>query len=102
MRIKRDFAVQVVTDPMEALRRAVYGRLEAVAEALGKTHQTVSKKLSEEDGNCLSLRQAAAVELFLDTDTLAECFAARRRGVFIKLPEVPSTADAGIAGMVAI
>lgn len=104
MRIKREFAVAVVTDPMEVVRREVYGRgaLEAFAESLGKSHQTVSKQINEQDGNCLRLREAVAFEAFFDTDALAECFAARRRGVFIRLPEAPQGADAGVAGMVAI
>lgn len=90
MRIKHSFAARVVTDPVDALRRLVYGRgaLEACAEAIGIAHQTLSKKLSEEDGNCPSLRQAAAIDQFMDTDALAECFAARRGGIFIKLPAV--------------
>lgn len=104
MRVKHVFAPEVVTDPMEALRREVYGRgaLEACAEAIGKSHQTVSKKLHEEEGNCFSLRQAMAIEQFLETDALAECFAARRGGVFIRLPKVPASAASGVSGLVAL
>lgn len=88
MRIKRTFAARLVTDPVEALRRVVYGSvaLDACAESVGVSHQTLSKQLNEEDGNCPSLRRAAAIELFMDTDALAECFAARRGGIFLKLP----------------
>ena len=88
MRNKRTFAVQLVTDPGEALRRMVYGigALEASAETVGVSHQTLSKQLNEEDGAGLSLRRAAAIEKFLDSDLLAECFAARRAGIFIRLP----------------
>lgn len=94
MRVKRSFAVQVVTDPMEAVRRMVYGggALEACAGAVGVAHQTLSKQITEADGNTLSLRRAAALEQFMDSDELAECFAARRGGVFFRLP---SLADGG-------
>jgi hypothetical protein len=90
MRNKRIFAVQVVTDPAEAMRRVVYGAgaLEASSEAVGVSHQTLSKQLNEEDGAGLSLRRAAAIEQFMDSDALAECFAARRRGLFVKLPDL--------------
>jgi hypothetical protein len=99
MRVKRSFAVQVVTDPHEAVRRVVYGAgtLEACAEAVGVSHQTLSKQLNEEDGAGLSLRRSAAIEAFMDSDALAECFAARRNGVFIKLPP----ADGGPGDLVA-
>lgn len=89
MRIKRTFAAKVVTDPNEALVHAVYaraGQLEACADTVGVSHQTLSKQLNEADGVGLSLRRAGAIERFLDSDALAECFAARRGGLFIKLP----------------
>lgn len=90
MRNKRTFAVQLVTDPGEAMRRMVYsvGTLEACSDTVGVSHQTLSKQLNEEDGAGLSLRRAAAIEKFLDSDSLAECFAARRNGIFVKLPEL--------------
>lgn len=95
MRNKRDFAVQVVTDAMEAVRRVVYGRgaLQACAESLGISHQTLSKQLNEEEGTQLSVRKLLAIEAFMDTDAVAECFSARRGGVFVKLPD-PGLGDA--------
>lgn len=98
MRIKRSFAVQVVTDPVEALRRVVYGggALEACADAVGVSHQTLSKQLNEEDGNGPSLRRAAAIEQFMGSDALAECFAARRGGLFIKLPSLQAFAGGAL------
>lgn len=100
MRLKRSFAAKVITDPVEALVRVVYGTggaLEACADTVGVSHQTLSKQLNEVDGNTISLRKAAAIETFLDSDALAECFAARRNGVFIKLPP----ADGGPGDLVA-
>jgi hypothetical protein len=95
MRNKRSFAERVVTDPMEAVQRMVYGAgaLEACADTLGVSHQTLSKQLNEVDGNGLALRKAAALEQFLDSDLIAECFAARRGGLFVKLPAIPAGAD---------
>lgn len=95
MRVKRSFAVQVITDPMEAVRRMVYGTgaLEACAGAVGVSHQTLSKQISEAEGNTLSLRRAAAIEQFMDSDAMAECFAARRGGIFVKLPQLPDGND---------
>lgn len=88
MRVKHIFAPRVVLDPDEALRRAVYdaGALEACAQAIGVSHQTLSKKLNPEEEAQTSLRQAAAIEQFLDTDALAECFAARRGKLLVTLP----------------
>lgn len=94
MRIKRNFATKVITDPVEALVRVVYGTagaLEACADTVGVSHQTLSKQLNEADGTTVSLRKAAAIEAFMDSDALAECFAARRGGVFIKLPSLESS-----------
>ncbi len=93
MRNKRTFAVQLVSDPGEAMRRMVYGvgALEASADTVGVSHQTLSKQLNEEDGAGLSLRRAAAIEKFMDSDALAECFATRRGGLFIKLPTLHGT-----------
>lgn len=93
MRNKRSFAVQVVTDAMEALRRVVYGRgcLEACADNLAITHQTLSKQLNEEEGTSFSVKKLQSLEQFLDADAIAECFAARRGGVFIKLPPIDTT-----------
>lgn len=104
MRVKRAFATQVVIDPSDAMRRMVYGvgALEACAATVGVSHQTLSKQLNEEEGNCLSLRRASAIELFMDSDLLAECFAARRGGLFIKLPVIQASDDAGIAGLLAL
>lgn len=89
MRNKRVFAVKVETDPHEALLRAVYerGALEASAQAIGVSHQTLSKKLNELDGQSLSLRKATAINDFLDPGVLARTFAARAHGVFVQLPE---------------
>lgn len=97
MRVTHQFAPQVVRDPVEALRRAIYDRhaLEAAAMAIGVSHQTLSKKLNPDEEAQLSLRQAAAIEAFLDTDALAECHAARRHGVFVKLPAAQQGPDAG-------
>lgn len=90
MRVVHHFAPKVVTDPVEALRREVYDRhaLDACAQAVGVSHQTLSKQLNPDEEAQLSLRRAAAIEGFLDTDALAVCFAARRGGVFYKLPKV--------------
>ena len=98
MRKTHDFAPGVITDPLEAVRRAVYDHkaLEASALAIGITHQTLSKKLNPDEPAQLSLLQAAAIEQFLDSDALAECFAARRRGLFVKLPPPSLTADASL------
>ncbi len=100
MRNKRTFEVQVVTDPYEALRRAIYGPgvLEACAESVGVSHQTLSKQVNEIDGCGLSLRRAVALEQFIDTDALAECFAARRGGIFLKLKSVSGTLPELAAG----
>lgn len=97
MRVNHDFAPQVVRDPVEALRRAIYDghALEASAMAIGVSHQTLSKKLNPDEEAQLSLRQAAAIEAFLDSDALAECHAARRRGVFVKLPDPAHAPAAG-------
>jgi hypothetical protein len=90
MRVAHHFAPKVVTDPVEALRRVVYDHhaLEACAQAVGVSHQTLSKQLNPDEESQVSLRRAAALEGFLDTDALAMCFAARRGGVFYKLPQV--------------
>jgi hypothetical protein len=94
MRNKRTFEAKVVTDPQEALQRMVYGpgALEACADAVGVSHQTLSKQINEVDGLGISLRRAAAIEQFLDSDGLAHCFAARRGGLFIKLPKLDKSA----------
>jgi hypothetical protein len=90
MRKTYEFAVKVITDPEEALRRVVYDShaLEACAQAIGVSHQTLSKKFNPEELAELSLRQAAAIEQFMKTDALADCFAARAGGVFLKTPTV--------------
>ena len=89
MRNKRDFAVVVVTDFMEAARRVVYGAgaLQACAETLGLSHQTLSKQLNEEEGTQLGVRKLMSIESFMDTDAFAECAASRRGGVFLKFPD---------------
>lgn len=91
MRNKRVFATRVVTDPLEAIRRSVYGRgaLEACADECGISHQLLSKQLNLEPGaGELWLSRAMRIESLLDTDALAECAAARRDGLFVKLPDV--------------
>ncbi len=95
MRVKHSFAPGVVTDPTEAIRRAVYdaAALEACAQAVGISHQTLSKKLNPDEEAQLSLRQAAAIEQFLDTDILAECFAARRGKLLVDLPTFEGLPD---------
>lgn len=94
MRKTHVFAPGVVTDPLEAMRRMVFDAraLEAAALATGITHQTLSKQLNPEETAQLSLLRAAAIEQFLNSDALAECFAARRGGLFIKLPPAPTPA----------
>ncbi len=88
MRVTKVFAPKVLTEPLEALRRVVYDHhaLEACAEQLGISHQTLSKCFNPDEEAQLSLRRACAIETFMDTDALALCFAARRGGVFYKLP----------------
>ena len=89
MRNKRVFPVRVITDPVEALQAAVYGRtaLDACAQAVGVSNQTLSKQLNEVDGLHLSLRRAVAIDRFLGEATLARSFAAASGGVFVPLPE---------------
>jgi len=95
MRVTHVFAPKVVTDPVEALRRAVFDRhaLEACAQAIGVSHQTLSKYFNADEEAQISLLRAAAIEQFLGTDALAECFAARRGGVFLKLPAAKAGAQ---------
>jgi len=95
MRVTKVFAPKVVTDPLEALRRVVYDHhaLEACAEQIGVSHQTLSKQFNPDEEAQLSLRRACAIEAFMDTDALAECFAARRGGVFYKLPALATSTD---------
>jgi hypothetical protein len=94
MRNKRTFEQKVVTDPHEALQRMVYGpgALEACAKAVGVSHQTLSKQINEVDGNDIGLRRSVAIQEFMDSDSLAHCFAAMRGGMFIKLPKVSAGA----------
>lgn len=95
MRVKHVFAPRVVTDPNEALRRMVYdaGALEACAQAIGCSHQTLSKKLNPDEEAQPSLGQAAAIEQFLDSDALAECFAARRGKLLVSVPQFDGVPD---------
>lgn len=95
MRVKRDFAPKVVTDPVEAVRRMVYDAtaLDACAQAIGVSHQTLSKKLNPDEDAQLSLRQAAAIEQFMDSDALAECFAARRGKLLVSVPKFDGVTD---------
>ena len=88
MRKTHHFPVRVVTDPVEAIKAEVYGRhaLEASALAIGISNQLLSRQLNDDELTSLSARRAAAVADFLDTDALAHCHAARRGGVFVKLP----------------
>ncbi len=87
MNKKKIFPERVHTCPLEAIREAVYKphALEACAAATGVTTKTLSMQLNDE-GSHLSVLRSAAIEKFLDTDVLAECHAARRGGIFIKLP----------------
>jgi len=87
------FADKVVVDPLEAVRRIVYDAhaLDAAALAVGVSHTTLSRQLSDDDTH-LPVRRAFAIADFLDSDVLAECAAARRGGVFVKLPACPSNA----------
>lgn len=95
MRKNHDFAPALVTEPVEAIRRVIYDShaLEASAQAIGLSHQTLSKKLNPDEEAQLSARQLAALEQFLDTDALAECFSARRGGVFVKMPAAGDQSD---------
>jgi hypothetical protein len=95
MRVKHVFAPKVVTDPNEAVRRMVLDAhaLEACAQAIGVSHQTLSKKLNPDEDAQLSLRQAAAIEQFLESDGLAECFAARRGKLLVTLPNFDGVTD---------
>lgn len=76
----------------------VYGaaKLDAAAKLLGISNQTLSKDLNQVDNNGLWISRAASLEEFFDSDGLAECFAARRGGLFVKLPSVPEGADPGV------
>ena len=96
MRVTHVFAPGVVTDPVEALRRVVYDghALDACAQAIGVSHQTLSKFFNPDEEAQLSMRRGAAIEQFMGTDALAECFAARRGGLFVKLPAVGAASDA--------
>jgi hypothetical protein len=93
MNKRHDFAQKVVTDPLEAVRRIVYDarKLDAAALAVGVSHTTLSRQLADEDTH-LPVRRAFAIADFLDSDVLAECSAARRGGVFVKLPASESKA----------
>ena len=88
MRKTHHFAHRVVIDPVEAIKSEIYGHhaLEACARAIGVSHQLLSRQLNDDEHTALSLRRGAALADFLDTDALALCLAARRGGVFVKLP----------------
>lgn len=85
------FEEKVVTDPVEAVSRIVYvsGKLYAAALAVGVSHATLSRQLADDDTH-LPVRRAFAIADFLDSDVLAECAAARRNGLFVKLPKIES------------
>lgn len=95
MRVKHHFAPGVVIDPVEAIRRVIYdrGALEAAAQAIGVSHQTLSKQLNPEEEAQLSARRLAALEQFMDTDAVAECFAARRGKLLIDVPRMDGLGD---------
>lgn len=96
MHTKHEFAPHVITDPVEAVRAVVYGRhaLEACAKAVGVSHQVLSRQLNaEDDSTHLPAQRAAAIADFMDSDALAECHAARRGGLFVKLPPVPASGE---------